>query len=224
MGKAGDGKTTAINAFFNIIKGIKIEDNYRFILVSEQSKIKGQADPQTEGVHLYYVKDNNNIPLIIIDSQGYGDAHGARYDEKLNEALNFAFSNLISHINVACFVSNSNYSRLDILAKNIFSYITSLFSEDIIENYIILCTFANRDTLNEGPFFIEKIKDDASFLRINDRIDEKWWYAFDSKSILDNETDRLTKYSFSQLTEFYEDKVKKLKSKSIKNCLKLNKI
>ena len=27
-GKTGDGKTTAINAFFNIIKGIRNEDNY----------------------------------------------------------------------------------------------------------------------------------------------------------------------------------------------------
>ena len=30
-GKTGDGKTTAINAFFNIIKGVTIKDNYRFI-------------------------------------------------------------------------------------------------------------------------------------------------------------------------------------------------
>ena len=29
IGKTGDGKTTAINAFFNIIKGIRIEDKYK---------------------------------------------------------------------------------------------------------------------------------------------------------------------------------------------------
>ena len=32
-GKTGDGKSTTINAFFNIVKGIKLEDNYRFILI-----------------------------------------------------------------------------------------------------------------------------------------------------------------------------------------------
>jgi Tfp pilus assembly pilus retraction ATPase PilT len=42
-GKTGDGKTTAINAFFNIIKGVTIKDNYRFILISEPQKKKGQA-------------------------------------------------------------------------------------------------------------------------------------------------------------------------------------
>ena len=38
LGKTGDGKTNAINALFNIIKGIKLEDNYRFILIQEQEK------------------------------------------------------------------------------------------------------------------------------------------------------------------------------------------
>ena len=53
-GKTGDGKTTAINAFFNIVKGVQLEDNYRFILITEPKKEKGQAESQTDGVHLYY--------------------------------------------------------------------------------------------------------------------------------------------------------------------------
>ena len=40
IGKTGDGKTTAINAFFNIIKGIKREDKYRYILIKEPKKKK----------------------------------------------------------------------------------------------------------------------------------------------------------------------------------------
>ena len=42
-GKTGDGKTTAINAFFNIVKGIELNDNFRFILIKEKKKEKGQA-------------------------------------------------------------------------------------------------------------------------------------------------------------------------------------
>ena len=30
----------------------------------------------------------------------------------------------------------------------------------------------------------------------NRGMDEKWWFAFDSKCILDNDEDELTKYSF----------------------------
>ena len=62
-GKTGDGKWTAINAFFNIIKGIELEDNYRFILVTEPKKAQGQAESQTDGVHLYYLKDKDNKPV-----------------------------------------------------------------------------------------------------------------------------------------------------------------
>ena len=63
-GKTGDEKTTAINAFFNIIKGIKLEDNYIFILITEQKKPKGHAESQTDDIHLYYLKDYKYKPVI----------------------------------------------------------------------------------------------------------------------------------------------------------------
>ena len=47
-------------------------------------------------------------------------------------------------------------------------------------------------------------------------MNEKWLYAFDSLSIFDSDTDKITKFSFSQLNEFYEEKVKKLRPKDIK--------
>ena len=215
-GKTGDGKTTAINAFFNIIKGVKLEDNYRFILIEEQEKEKKQAESQTDGVHLYYLRDYNNKPLIIIDSQGYGDTRGKQYDEMIDEAFRYVFSNLIDHINAALFIVKSNTSRLDILTKYIFSSVTSLFSEDISENFIILATFANKETISKGPDFIHSIETEEDFLNIKERMNDNWWYAFDSKCILDNDKDKLTLYSFEQAKELYKEKIMKLRSKGIK--------
>ena len=143
---------------------------------------------------------------------------GKTYDEKLNEAFTYVFTNVIDHINTVCFLAKSNTNRLDILTKYIFSSVTSLFSEDISENFIILSTFAGKDTITEGPAFIKSLKTEDDFLNIQKRMNEKWWYAFDSKCILDNDTDRLSKYSFSQIKELYEEKVKKLRPKSIKKC------
>ena len=58
------------------------------------------------------------------------------------------------------------------------------------------------------------------FLNIQTRgEDDKWWFSFDSKCVLDKkevEEDRLTKYFFSQLNKLYEEKIKKLKPKGIK--------
>ena len=216
-GKTGDGKSTAINAFFNIVKGIELKDSYRFILITEPKKEKGQAESQTDGIHLYYLKDYNNKPIIIIDSQGFGDTRGPKYDLAINNAFRYVFSNVINHINTVCFISKACTNRFDITTRYIFSSVTSLFSEDITENFLVIATFATKDTQEEGPAFVESIKTDADFLNIQNRLNEKWWYAFDSKTILDNDEDRITKYSFSQITELYE-KIKQLPTKNIEKC------
>lgn len=137
----------------------------------------------------------------------------------IDDAFRYVFSNVIKHINTVCFISKSNTNRLDINTRYIFSSVTSLFSEDITENFIILATFASKETIKKGPAFIDSIQTDADFLNIQKRgMDEKWWFAFDSKCVLSNEEDKLTKYSFSQLNELYDEKVKKLRPKSIKKC------
>ena len=215
IGKTGDGKTTAINAFFNIIKGIKLEDKYRYILIKEAKKPKGQAESQTDGLHLYYLKDNNNKPIIIIDSQGYGDTRGKEYDELINEAFEYAFTKIIDHINTVCFIAKSSEARLDILTRYIFSCATSLFSDDICNNFIILNTFANKDTMRGGPHLVESIQNDNIFKEIIKTFDKKWWYACESINIFDNENNKLTLYSFQQLNELYEEKVKKSRPRNI---------
>jgi len=215
FGKIGDGKTTSINAIFNIIKGIELEDNYRFILITELKKI--ECNENNYGIHIYYIKDYNNKPVIIINCQGNNGE--INFDEKLKNAFKYIFFHVINHINVVCFISKSTNNRLDTLSKSIFSSAATLFSKDISEDFIILSTFANNETIKKGPSFINTITTDADFLNFQNRqMDEKWWFSFDSKCILDNEEDKLTKYSFSQLNEFYEEKVKKLLPKSIEKC------
>ena len=216
IGKTGDGKTTAINALFNIIKGIKKEDKYRFVLIKEPKKEKGQAESQTDGLHLYYIKDNNNKPIIIIDSQGFGDTRGKEYDELIFKAFEYAFTNIIDHINTIFFIAKSSDSRLDILTKYIFSCATSLFSEDISTNFIFLCTHADKTAFREGPLFIEIINADDNFKKIIDQMDKKYWYILDSLSIFDDDIDdKICKYSFAQLYELFEEKIKNSKRKNI---------
>ena len=138
----------------------------------------------------------------------------------LDEAFKYVFSNIINHINAVCLISKSSQNRLDPLTRYIFSCITGLLSKEINENFIILSTFANKDTIRNGPCFIDDIIKDSDFSKIIKGIGGKWWFAFDSKSILENDFDKLTKYSFSQLNEFYEEKVKRLFQKVLKNVLK----
>ena len=216
-GKSGDGKTFAINAIFNIIKGINLEDSYRFKLITEKGK--SQCESQTEGVHLYYLKDYNNKPIIIIDSQGFGDTRGIQQDEQLNETFKTIFSEIITHINAVCFVVKSTDEKLDINVKYIFSCVTSLFAQDISENFIIVATHANKEIMKNGPKIINAILKYDVFSKIKEKINnENWYYSLDSYSIFDSEKDNLAEYSFRTLNELYEKKIKQLPRKSIKNC------
>ena len=221
-GKTGDGKSTAINAFFNIVKGVKLEDKFRFILIKEKDKAGGQSESQTDGVHLYYLKDYNNKPIIIIDSQGYGDTRGIAYDQKINKAFTTVFTDTIDHINAAFFISKATNNRLDILTKYIFSSVTSLFAENISENFIILATFANAQNMKKGPDFLDSLEKDegADFLNVKQKKENniEFYYAFDSKLIFDDDiNDKLTKYSYEQLSKLYE-RVKKLFPRATKKC------
>ena len=208
IGKTGDGKTTAINAIFNILKGIKLEDNYRFILIKESIKDKGQSESQTDGLHLYYIKDKNNNPLIIVDCQGFGDTRGKIYDELIKESFQYIFNNIIFHIDLICFISNSTNLRITPLTKYIFSFSTSLFSNDLYKNFIIISTFANKDTIKNGPLYIDSIQKDDFFKEIIEKMDKKWWYAVDSLCLFDDEiNNKLCKYTYSQFNYLYEEKI-----------------
>lgn len=221
IGKTGDGKTTAINALFNILKGVKVNDKFRFILIKEKDKKTGQAESQTEGLHLYYIKDSNQNPIIIIDSQGFGDTRGNKYDDLLRETFEYAFNNIIKHLNTICFIAKSTDCRLDALTKYIFSCVTSLFSKDICKNFIFLTSFANNSTIEYGPSFIESVTNNNNFNNIITKLDEKWYYVVDSYSVLSRHIDSLAEYSFKQLNDLYEEKIKNSQNKNVNNSLKV---
>ena len=59
-----------------------------------------------------------------------------------------------------------------------FSCVSNLFSKDISENFIILSTFANKDTMKNGPANIESIIMNADFLKIEKKNGRKMVVCF----------------------------------------------
>ena len=215
IGKKGDGKRSAINAFFNIIKGINIENNYKYILIEEKE------DQSSLGLHLYYLKDFNNKPIIIIDCNGYGDIKGKEYDEKITKAFSSIFGDLLSHINLVCYVVKESEEKLNILTQYILGWATSIFCKEIKEQFIFLITHADKNTIKSGPNFISSLTNDIYFEDIFNNDDKKWYYSIDSKSIFNNEIDEITKYSFDQLNELYKEKIQNSKKILIQKSKKL---
>lgn len=219
-GRSGHGKTTAINAFFNIIKGINLEDTFRYILIEEEKKPEGQAVSQTAGVHLYYLRDKLNKPIIIIDSQGFGDTRGFENDKRLNQIFQYLFSHVIDHINSICFIVMSLDTRLHPITKYIIQSVTGLFAEDVCKNFFVLSTHANDDCFLGFPPIIEILKNNEPFHDLIPKMRKKWYYAFDSKKILEDNRiieDAINVNSYHELKTFFLEAVNNSPPISIKN-------
>ena len=218
VGKTGDGKTTAINSFFNVMKGVRLEDDFRFILIKEPKKDKGQAESQTDGVHIYYVKDAYNKPIIILDSQGFGDTRGKNFDDMVIDAFTYIFSQVIDHINAVSFIVKSTDARLDINIQYIFNQVTGLFSEDISINFFALATHATKYDIKNEPAMIKTLESNDKFRPIREKMQKKWYYALDSTSIMEKEISKMSLFSYSQLLELYNEKVINSRPISVKKC------
>ena len=75
-GKTGDEKTTDINSFFIIVKGIELGDWQKNYSIIESVKKIGQGESQTERVHLYYLRGYESRLIKIIEFQGNCDSRG----------------------------------------------------------------------------------------------------------------------------------------------------
>ena len=218
IGKKGDGKRSTINSLFNVIKGINQDYNYRFILIEEQNQEKDLEN----GLHLCYIKGVNNKPIIIINCQGYGDIRGKEYDEEINNAFIYVFTNLIQHINLLCFIGKESYGKLDIFTRYIFNIAISLFTEDVIDNFIVIVTHSNKYLIKNGwSNFIGSLKDDINFDDIKGKLGNKWKYFLDNQSIFEDEINELTTYSFEKLNEIYNEKILNSNQKNTENFPKI---
>ena len=214
VGDIGTGKTLAINAFFNIIKGIKLEDEFRFILINEHGKKINIS--QTYGIHIYYIKDFTNKPFILIDSELFPDSNRCRgWPKSSLELIIYVFKNIIEHINAVCLTTKSSNSRLSCDHYYICKFFSGLFSEDISENLCFIFTFANNDTMKFGPYLIKNIEHDTFFSNKSERKNTKYWFAFDNAMLFDEEINsKICKYSYAQLYKFYEEIKKLIPNKS----------
>ena len=217
-GGLGFGKSTSINALFNIIKDIQLEDEKRLILINETKKEKKTYT--TDGIHLYYIKDNNNNPIIIIDSEGFEDV---QRDELLIDAIKFTFNNIIRHINIISIVVPSCCSCFTSREQYIISSVTSLFSDEICENLVFLLTFASEQTYREqSPSIIERIILHDDFNNIINKLGENWYYIVNSLELIHSYdfNSRLYRKTFVQMKKFYE-RFRNSKPKNINSSLKV---
>ena len=226
IGQTGSGKTTLLNSLINALCGIQLQDDFRYIIIDELAKDSGIEDPsnqsksRTSFVTAYNIDSiNDNPPITIIDTPGFGDSRGLNFDEKIIEMIRDLFKNWIDTVDAICFVASSSSPRLTATQKYIFSSIVSLFGNDIADNFIPMLTFCD----GKEPQILASLLDDEStfkksiYYHIRDKT--PWYLQFNNSAIFEsNRTGKFTELFWELGMDSFKlffTKLSTLKSKSL---------
>ncbi|BFU24924.1 hypothetical protein conserved [Entamoeba histolytica] len=211
VGQTGSGKTTLLNSFVNALYGIKITDDFRYIIINEDNleQRKDQSKSQTSEVTIYNIKRTKRTPPIkIIDTPGFGDTRGIAYDKKITEQIKEAFETKVLDLNAICFVAQSSNARLTLSQQYIFGNIINLFGKDVKKNFIAMLTFCDGKT----PQVINALQSkECVFSTIIPEIDSPWYLKFNNSAIYDDNTeDEFTQMFWKLGMKNFDDFISKL--------------
>ncbi|XP_044189061.1 uncharacterized protein LOC122968129 isoform X3 [Thunnus albacares] len=148
VGETLTGKSTLINSLVNYTMGVKFDDNIWFEIVEDEEK-RSQSESQTSDVIVYQIFGFEDITLpfslTIIDTPGYGDTRGIKYDVIISQRLLdlFRSEDGVHEIDAVGLVLQATENRLSDRLKYIFDSVTSRFGKDIEKNIVALITHSD---------------------------------------------------------------------------------
>ena len=177
IGETGNGKTTLINSFLNVVMGITIDTDFRYVIVEEDDN--SQIHSKTKNVNIYNIKGKDGSLFQIIDTPGYNDTQGMPQDKIISQKIFEAFQTQLTSINAICFVVKSDAFRLSPTQKYIFHSILDLFGDDVKENFIAMLTFCD----GGNSLVINTLKNKESiYSKIIPHVKNPWYYKFNNSA------------------------------------------
>lgn len=153
VGATGSGKSTFVDLLANYVFGVRLDDPFRFTVISDEDrkKRKDEAQAQTDSISRYSFNKQAgtrlNYRINVIDTPGFGDVRGVERDKKTVEEIRQLFGETgtkgIQSIYAVCFLLKAPDVRLTESQKYIFKGVLSLFSQDIEKNICAIITFAD---------------------------------------------------------------------------------
>ena len=141
VGATGAGKSTLIDGMTNYVLGVKWDDPFRY-------KVTFEVQNQVKAITAYTIY-SSDLPydLTIIDTPGFGDTGGIERDKYIASQIKKFFSESdrggIDQLHGFGFVAQAPLVRLTPTQKYIFQTVLSLFGKDIVDNILLLITFAD---------------------------------------------------------------------------------
>ncbi len=226
VGQTGSGKTTLLNGFINYYMGINFNDDFRYMLIKEEERVD-ESHSQTSDVNIYNISSyNNHPPIKIIDTPGFGDTRGLKYDNLITEKISKKFNKEVDVLNAICFVVQSGNARLTENQRYVFTSIMKLFGKDIAENFIAMLTFSD----GGEPQVLDSLKSkNSGFDIVIPKIQGKWYLKFNNSAIYSEDDNDFNLIFWNLSMDNYQQFMTKLVSlpqKSLrlsKDVLKLRK-
>ncbi|KAM3147582.1 hypothetical protein pb186bvf_000389 [Paramecium bursaria] len=215
IGQTGSGKTTLLNFFLNYYLDVKFTDNFRFILINEQSG-GSQAVSQTQLVTIYYIKPfNGKQGIRLIDTPGFGDTRGIAQDEIVGNQIKKCFKEDVESLSAICFLVQSSNARLTPNQNYILSCILQMFGKDIIKNFVFMLTFCDAgepQALDALKFTGDNKHPGCPVAKMIDQIKEPWFLKLNSSALMSPNSDQMiTKFFWEiAITSFQDFYTKKL--------------
>ena len=148
FGATGSGKTTLINGMVNYLLGVCWDDNFRFKLITEESKSQSVSHCRLFTAYTLFHQDGFPVPytLTIIDTPGFGDTIGfVRGREIIKEFFSLPPSQGgIDKLDGIGFVTQAALARLTPIQHCIFDSILPTLGKNIKNNIFMMITFADR--------------------------------------------------------------------------------
>ena len=172
IGMEKSGKTTFINYLLNYCLGLKMEDNFRYII----------KDNKKNGYGIYDIKSSISKNIRLIEFPGF---------TSIPNEDNFIVNNIQNYIKslksykdkikIICFVMNSTQIRLTDEIKLIFSNVWKTFGNDIKNNFIFILTSCD----NKDPPVLDCIRG-SEFSKILPELKQPWFFKFNNSYLFDN--------------------------------------
>ena len=95
VGATGAGKTTLLNGIANYVLGVRLEDNFRFKVDTDDATLsKAHSKASWITAYSFYPMQGSPLPfsLTVIDTPGFGDTRGITRDKQIVAQLRHFFS------------------------------------------------------------------------------------------------------------------------------------